>query len=94
MPMRSPLNVEVDARRATRQRSSGRPLHRYLTPQGSLIGVLSLFMTLAVHVSAATGAWEANDEPDHVANASTLLRGSMYRIEPGAGFEPHQPPLY
>jgi hypothetical protein len=38
--------------------------------------------------------WEAPDENFHVQNVETLVGGHWYRIEPGAGLEPHQPPLY
>jgi uncharacterized membrane protein len=45
-------------------------------------------------VAILTPAWEAPDEPSHVLNVQTLVRGHWYRMERDAGLEPHQPPLY
>lgn len=52
------------------------------------------FAVLCALVSLATPGWEANDEPDHVQNIEALAGGAWYRIEPGAGLQPHQPQLY
>lgn len=49
---------------------------------------------MSFSVSRVTPAWESNDEPDHVRNVQLLVAGSWYRIEPNAGYAPHQPPLY
>lgn len=56
--------------------------------------IIVLFAALATTVAVATPPWEANDEKDHFQNAATLAKGDLYEIEPGAGIEPHQPPLY
>jgi hypothetical protein len=56
--------------------------------------ILALFVLLATFVAVATPPWEGNDEPDHFLNAATLAQGRLYQIEPGAGLEAHQPPLY
>jgi 4-amino-4-deoxy-L-arabinose transferase-like glycosyltransferase len=56
--------------------------------------VLALFTILAGVVAVATPPWEANDEPDHFANAAAIADGRLYQVEVGAGLEPHQPPLY
>ena len=45
-------------------------------------------------IAMRTPAWESNDEPDHVRNIEILASGHWYRIEDGAGYSPHQPPLY
>lgn len=65
-----------------------------MTPVRVLAFVIVVFVGLSTLVAAWTAPWEANDEPDHVQNVVTLVRGEWYRIEPGAGLEPHQPPLY
>ncbi len=57
-----------------------------------LVVVVSALMSLTV--SWKTPAWESNDEPDHVRNVELLVSGHWYRIEPNAGYAPHQPPLY
>jgi 4-amino-4-deoxy-L-arabinose transferase-like glycosyltransferase len=56
--------------------------------------VLAVFVALSLAVALLTPPWEAADEPGHARNAIMLARGDMYRMEPGAGNEPHQPPLY
>ena len=59
-----------------------------------LTATIAVFVVLAGVVAFETPPWEANDEPDHFLNAATIAQGRMYRMEPGAGLEPHQPPLY
>lgn len=56
--------------------------------------ILLVFVVLSLTVAVATPPWESNDEPDHFRNAATLARGTFYKLEPGAGFEAHQPPIY
>lgn len=63
-------------------------------PTAVFIGLIFAFVALSLSISIATPPWEANDEPDHVRNVQTLVAGDLYRIEPGAGFEAHQAPLY
>ena len=59
-----------------------------------LAGVVCLFAMLSLFIAVATPAWEANDEPAHVQNVQTLVRGHSYRMEPGASKEAVQAPLY
>ena len=54
--------------------------------------IVTVWVLMALTIAQATPAWEANDEPDHVANVATLTSGHWYRL--GTGFESHQPPLY
>lgn len=70
------------------------PSDRSANRAGVVVALSVLFASLAVLVALATPPWEANDEPDHFANAASIADGRMYRVEPGAGLEPHQPPLY
>lgn len=63
-------------------------------PRAALLAVAALFVVLSASIAASTPAWEANDEPDHVRNVEQIAGGHWYRIEPGAGFESHQAPLY
>jgi 4-amino-4-deoxy-L-arabinose transferase-like glycosyltransferase len=70
------------------------PSDRSFRREGAVVALLVLFAILVGLVAVATPPWEANDEPDHFANAASIADGRMYRVEPGAGFEPHQPPLY
>jgi hypothetical protein len=60
----------------------------------ALLLVSITFVGLALAVALGTPPWEANDEHHHARNIETLRSGRWYRIEPGAGLEPHQPPLY
>ena len=62
--------------------------------RAALVATITLFAVLSAVVAFETPPWEANDEPDHFLNAATLAEGRIYRVEPGAGLEPHQPPLY
>jgi hypothetical protein len=52
------------------------------------------YAALTLAIALLNPPWEAPDETYHVQNVETLLDGHWYRIEPGAGLEPHQPPLY
>jgi hypothetical protein len=52
------------------------------------------FALLSIAVALWNPPWEAPDEPSHVLNVETLVTGHWYRIAPGQGLEPHQPPLY
>lgn len=65
-----------------------------MRPSVALGIVVGVFAALSLSIAVATPAWEANDEPDHVRNVERLVAGEWYRIEPGAGFEAHQAPLY
>jgi Dolichyl-phosphate-mannose-protein mannosyltransferase len=60
----------------------------------ALAAVVAAFIFFSLAVAILTPAWEAPDEDSHVLNVETLVRGHWYRMEPGAGLEPHQPPLY
>lgn len=73
----------------------GRSIRRgSLGPRLALIAVVFVAASLSVFIAVRTPAWEANDEPDHMMNIEQLVRGRWYRIEPKAGYAPHQPPLY
>jgi Dolichyl-phosphate-mannose-protein mannosyltransferase len=63
-------------------------------PRHALALVSIVFVTLALLVAVLTPPWEASDEPSHVQNVEALAAGHLYRIKPGSGVEPHQPPLY
>jgi Dolichyl-phosphate-mannose-protein mannosyltransferase len=63
-------------------------------PRVALAFVLVMAATCSLFVAVRTPAWEANDEPDHTKNIQKLVDGEWYRIEPEAGYAPHQPPLY
>jgi 4-amino-4-deoxy-L-arabinose transferase-like glycosyltransferase len=56
--------------------------------------IVAIFAVLSSVVAVTTPAWEAADEPDHVQNIETLVSGHWYRMERGAGYAAHQPPLY
>lgn len=71
-----------------------RPHGAIATPRRALVLVCLAFVALSLLVTIATPWGEANDEPDHVLNVETIIRGHWYRIEDGAGFQPHQAPLY
>lgn len=67
------------------------------TPKAPLLALLAVLIvaaSLSVFIAFRTPAWEANDEPDHMMNIEKLVAGHWYRIEPNAGYAPHQPPLY
>jgi Dolichyl-phosphate-mannose-protein mannosyltransferase len=66
----------------------------WIIPRRVLLVVVLLFVVAAGLVSFWTGPWEATDEPDHVRNTVTLVRGRLYRIGPRGGIESFQPPLY
>lgn len=68
--------------------------HRHCAPPVAIASVATVFVVFALAVAILTPAWEAADEPAHVLNVETLVRGHWYRIEGNAGLEPHQPPLY
>ena len=63
-------------------------------PRLAFLGVLIVAASLSTFIAVRTPAWEANDEPDHMMNIEKLVAGHWYRIEPNAGYAPHQPPLY
>jgi 4-amino-4-deoxy-L-arabinose transferase-like glycosyltransferase len=63
-------------------------------PRAALGAIAVAFAFLSFAVAVLTPAWEAPDEPYHVLNVETLVRGHWYRIQGDAGLEPHQPPLY
>jgi hypothetical protein len=71
-----------------------------LGARAALGAVLVLVGAATVVVVLLTPPWEANDEPDHVENATDLAAGEWYRIEspdgarPPENLERHQPPLY
>jgi hypothetical protein len=67
--------------------------HRDWAPLCGLAAVVALFVSACLAVAIPKPAWEAFDEPGHVLNVETLVRGRWYRIERDAGLEPHQPPL-
>ena len=56
--------------------------------------LVAAFALLSLAVAFLNPPWEAVDESSHVQNVETLVGGHWYRIERGAGLEPHQPPLY
>jgi 4-amino-4-deoxy-L-arabinose transferase-like glycosyltransferase len=60
----------------------------------AVLVVVAIFVMLSSVVAVTTPAWEAADEPDHVTNVETLASGHWYRMERGAGYAAHQPPLY
>jgi 4-amino-4-deoxy-L-arabinose transferase-like glycosyltransferase len=60
----------------------------------AVLGIVAIFAVLSSVVAVTTPAWEAADEPDHVQNIETLVSGHWYRMERGAGYAAHQPPLY
>lgn len=68
-----------------------RPL---IEPRTVLHACFATWTVIATLIAVQLPAWEANDEPDHVRNVEVLASGEWYRIEPGSGFEPHQPPAY
>ena len=76
------------------RRSTARPTARPTAPRLALLAVLIVAASLSVFIALRTPAWEANDEPDHMMNIEKLVAGHWYRIEPNAGYAPHQPPLY
>jgi 4-amino-4-deoxy-L-arabinose transferase-like glycosyltransferase len=61
-----------------------------------LLAVSVCFLLCAAAVLSLTPPWEANDEPYHVINAETLVRGHMYHITPynDGNLESIQAPLY
>ena len=63
-------------------------------PALALVLIMIVAAALSLSVAVRTPAWEANDEPDHMMNIQKLVRGEWYRIEPNAGYAPHQPPGY
>ncbi len=65
-----------------------------LRPTTVLILVILLGAALSTFIALRTPAWEANDEPDHMMNVQKIVDGEWYRIEPNAGYAPHQPPGY
>jgi hypothetical protein len=65
-----------------------------ITPDLLFRFVLGAFAVVTISLAVLIPAWEANDEPDHVRNIETLVSGRWYRIEPDAGYQPHQAPLY
>ncbi|TAK68424.1 MAG: hypothetical protein EPO13_09880 [Actinomycetota bacterium] len=57
--------------------------------------VAAVYLVLTGTVAACTGAWENNDEADHVVHAQQVLRtGLPATITPGNGVEAQQGPLY
>ncbi len=62
--------------------------------QIAFIAIVTVFAALSLGAAFVNPPWEAPDEKDHVLNVETLVGGHWYRIEPGAGLEPHQPPFY
>lgn len=91
---------------ATPKRDDGRD--GYLI-YGALALIILLFVALAWVIAAKTPAWQASDEPGHVQNIETLVRGHWYSIESRcyvakvdyvdallscSGDEAHQAPLY
>ena len=64
------------------------------SPRFGLLCVVLIASALSLFIALRTPAWEANDEPDHMMNIEQLVSGRWYRIEPNAGYAPHQPPLY
>ena len=70
------------------------PIRSRIRPARVLAAICLVSFTASLVVAVATPWGEANDEPDHVRNVETILGGHWYRIEEGAGFQPHQPPLY
>ena len=67
---------------------------RSRAPKAALVAIVLCSAFASVVIAWKTPAWESNDEPDHVRNVETLVRGRWYRIEKNAGYSPHQPPLY
>lgn len=67
---------------------------RLRDPAAALGIVVLIAASLSCLIAATTPAWEANDEPDHMMNIQKLVAGEWYRIEPNAGYAPHQPPAY
>jgi 4-amino-4-deoxy-L-arabinose transferase-like glycosyltransferase len=66
-----------------------------LTPQhAALFAIVAIQALLALVLVFARPPWEAADELDHVRNVQTLAAGDLYEMEPGAGLEANQPPLY
>ena len=63
-------------------------------PRLAAVLVVAVGVLCAVVIAIRTPAWESNDEPDHVRNIEILASGHWYKIEDGAGYSPHQPPLY
>jgi hypothetical protein len=59
-----------------------------------LVALIVCYAVFTLAIALLNPPWEAPDEADHVQNVETLVGGHWYRIEPGAGYEPHQPPLY
>ncbi len=75
-------------------RVSCRLLVRLQRPRFVLVCVLVAFAIAALTVLLRTPAWEANDEPDHVRNIESLVRGEWYRVDPTVGAETYQAPAY
>jgi hypothetical protein len=60
----------------------------------TLVALVVGYAVLTVAIVLLNPPWEAPDEADHAQNVETLVDGRWYRMERGAGLEPHQPPLY
>lgn len=56
--------------------------------------VVAAFLVLATVMVFVRPPWEGTDEPDHVRNVESIVRGSLYPIGRGHGLEAVQPPLY
>ena len=68
--------------------------HAARWPRRAGLAVIALGALCSLAIALATPPWESNDEPDHVRNIEVLASGHWYRIADGAGYSPHQPPLY
>lgn len=94
-PMGTPTVTAEMAETADGSTSAADGTHRRPRARAvPLSAVLLAFATLALAILSLTPAYEANDEPDHMRNVQLLVSGQWYRIGPGGGYEPHQPPLY
>lgn len=67
------------------------PLRRHAL----LLTVCLVYLGIALTYSHMTGAWEANDEMDHVANTEYIVQHrTLYPLRIEKWHETHQPPLY
>jgi hypothetical protein len=85
---------------AVRVGGTGQKNHRY--PLVALGAVILIFVVLGSTIAMKTPAYESADEPSHVQNIETLVRGHWYGMDSRcemnnrycSGSEPHQAPLY